>query len=306
MTFQTSVNQQPAPAVAGDFASNNPRSSVLAGPGGLVAAAAGCIVGRFAWVDPSRTYAGNTGAGAPNGFVGNNHNALITTYLGSTSLTIPQGFMVTLFDAGDFWIKNDGTTEVVPGQKAFAQNDSGKAQFAAAGSTITGASVTGSVAASTFSVTASILDNVMTVTAVGSGVVRPGATISGTGVYSGSTVVGQLTGTTGGVGTYQVTPSEQSVASTTVSGTYGTLTVSAVSSGAIYVGDVISGSGVDAGTTVTQQITGAGGTGTYAVSSNTVVSSTAITVAGATETGFYARSNAAAGELVKISSRAMG
>lgn len=306
MTFQTAVNNQPAPAVAGDFASNNPRSTVDAGPGALVAATAGCTVGRFAWIDPSRTFAANTGAGAPNGFVGNNHNALITLYLGETSLVIPQGFMVTLFNGGDFWIKNDGGAEALPGQKAYANQDTGKAQFAATGGSITGASVTGSVAASTFSVTGSILDNVLTVTAVGSGVVRDGSTISGTGVFSGTTIVGQLTGTTGGVGTYQVSVGEQSVASTTISGTYGTLTVSAVGSGAIAVGDVFTGTGVDAGTRVTALITGTGGVGTYAVSSNTVVSSTTLTVAQATETGWYCRSAGAPGELVKISSQPMG
>lgn len=48
---QTQVFYQPAPAVAGDFASTNTnRFVVLAGPGGLVAGAAGLTVGLFAWL----------------------------------------------------------------------------------------------------------------------------------------------------------------------------------------------------------------------------------------------------------------
>lgn len=306
MSFQASVNQQPAPAVAGDFASTNPRALVLAGPGGLVAAAAGLTVGRFGWVDSTGTQASNTGAGAPNGFVHNNHQALITVYLAETSMVIPGGFQCALFDAGDFWVKNDGGSEALSGMKAYADNSNGKATFNVTGTPPTGASVTGSVAASTGSFTGSITDNVLTITVVGSGVARVGGTLSGTGVASGTTITAQLTGTAGGVGTYRVNIPEQTVASTTISETYGTLTVSAVGSGALAVGDVFSGTGVDAGTTVTALITGTGGVGTYAVSSNTVVSSTTLTVNAGTETGWYCRSPGAPGELVKISSRAMG
>ena len=59
-----------------------------------------------------------------------------------------------------------------------------------------------------------------------------------------------------------------------------TLTVSAVSSGVLYVGMVISGSGgggVTAGTTITAFLTGTGGTGTYVVSVSQTVTSTTIT-----------------------------
>jgi hypothetical protein len=56
-----------------------------------------------------------------------------------------------------------------------------------------------------------------------------------------------------------------------------TLTVSAVSSGQVQVGDVLSGSGVTAGTYITALGTGTGGTGTYTVSASQTVGSTAIT-----------------------------
>lgn len=65
----------------------------------------------------------------------------------------------------------------------------------------------------------------------------------------------------------------------TISGTV--MTVSAVASGFIDVGCVISGSGVTAGTTITSYGTGAGNTGTYNLSaSSTVGTGTAMTAAG--------------------------
>lgn len=91
------------------------------------------------------------------------------------------------------------------------QNCCFQANFLAIASLFTGA---------TASVTASIATTTMTVTAVGSGTLYPGANLMGTGVKRGTTIVRQLTGTTGGVGTYTVSLS-QTVASTTVtSGTW--------------------------------------------------------------------------------------
>jgi hypothetical protein len=304
--FQTQVYNQEAPAVAGDFASNNPWFSFLAGPGGLVAGAAGVTVGRFAWVthpdDPDGTpaTAQSFGFGAVAGFVARHQQGLITTYLANAGMTIPQGFMVDLKTGGDFWVKNEGTTYALIGQKAYAQYSNGAASFAATGSPTTGASVTGSIAASTFSCTGSIAGDILTVTAVGSGTIYPGATITGTGITGTVKIVGQVSGAVGGTGVYTVSVPEQNVASTTISGTYGTLTVSAVSSGALAVGDVLTGTGVTAGTQITAFIGGAGGTGTYAVDPSQAMSSSALTAQSNVETGWIAASSGAVGELVKI------
>jgi hypothetical protein len=65
------------------------------------------------------------------------------------------------------------------------------------------------------SVTASLASGVMTVTAVGSGTLYVGNTISGTGISANTQILAQLTGTTGGVGTYKVTGT-QTVPSGTV------------------------------------------------------------------------------------------
>ena len=78
--------------------------------------------------------------------------------------------------------------------------------------------------ASTASVTGSIATTTLTVTAVGSGRLSPGMTISGTGVTAGTQIVSQLTQTNSDAaglrGTYQVSAS-QTAASTTVTATGG-------------------------------------------------------------------------------------
>lgn len=56
-----------------------------------------------------------------------------------------------------------------------------------------------------------------------------------------------------------------------------TLTVSAVTSGTLYVGQTISGTGVTAGTKISALGTGTGGTGTYTVDTSQTASSTTIT-----------------------------
>lgn len=78
--------------------------------------------------------------------------------------------------------------------------------------------------ASTASVTGSIATTTLTVTAVGSGRLSPGMTISGTGVTAGTQIVSQLTQTSGDAaglrGTYQVSAS-QTASSTTITATGG-------------------------------------------------------------------------------------
>lgn len=60
--------------------------------------------------------------------------------------------------------------------------------------------------------TGSIAGTTLTVTALASGALQPGQTISGSGVGSGTMLTAQLTGTEGGIGTYSVSRS-QTVAS---------------------------------------------------------------------------------------------
>jgi len=167
--------------------------------------------------------------------------------------------------------------------------------------------------ASTFSVTGSINNATLTVTAVGSGTIVAGATISGTGIATGTQIQNQLLPlqsgeALGGIGRYGVSIGDQSTASVTVSGTYGTLTVGGTVAGNFGIGNVLAATGsVVAGTHITQNLTGTGGAGTYVVDNNTVVSSQAINVAAVNvETKWVAMSTAQAGELIKISDHPLG
>lgn len=140
MGFQKDIRIQPAPAVEGDFASANPRASVLAGEGSLIAGTGGAIVGRFAWADANGEVT-NAGAGAPTGFIHREQQALITEWLGETSMLVPEGLAITLHNEGDFWVKT--LTAATVGQKVFASNTTGDVKTGAAGATIAGYTETG-------------------------------------------------------------------------------------------------------------------------------------------------------------------
>ena len=314
--FQTQVYDTPLLGFAGDRASNNPIATFDAGPMGLVAGAGGVTVGRFAWANPpldingGPTVVTSNGQGNVAGLVPRILQGSNSTYLSNAGMTVLAGYQMYLVTGGDWIVLNEGTTQATRGMKAYADLLTGKVSFAASGSPTTGASATGSsIAASTFSVTATISGNVLNVTAVGSGTVVSGATISGTGVATGTKVVNQLTGTAGGVGTYTVSIPEQTVASTTVSGTYGTFTVGTLTTSTLFaVNDPLNATGsVVAGTTITQLLTGTGGTGsTFAVNNNTVVSSQVISAVTNVETPFFALHSALAGEVVKVSAPVAG
>ena len=303
--FQTQVYDQPALGIRGDFASNNPRSSYDVGPGGLVAGAAGVSIGRFCWVVPpldpngTPTIANSFGSGFVAGFVPSKLQGSNSTYLSNSGMSILPGYEMWIATGGDYLAVNEGTTQATRGMKAYADFLTGKVSFAASGAPLAGASATGSsIAASTFSATGSLSGNILTVTAVA----------SGTNVASGTHILAQLTSTAvlgalGSTGTYEVDIPEQTAASTTISGTYGTFTVGTLTTTPVFaVGDTLNATGsVVSGTQITQALTGTGGSGsTFAVNNNTVVASQVISAASNVETPFYALNSALAGEIVKI------
>lgn len=294
--FQSQVNVQPAPAVEGDFASANPRASMLAGPGGFVAGPLGVLVGRFAWANTTTNLVVSGGGVGRVGFVHRDQPVLIQDWLAQSSMRVPAGLELTVFDAGDFWARF--AAGAVVGQKVYANYADGSAYAGAASTPPTGAVVTASAGAV---VTGSIATTVLTVSAVTGGVLRIGQVISGTGVTAGTTITALGTGT-GGTGTYTVSAS-QTVASTTITATGTTMDVTAVTSGSLAVGDPISGTGVTSGTTIAALGTGTGGVGTYILSVAQQFASTAVTALGAFETKWFVDSAAGAGELAKISTR---
>ena len=137
MGFQTQVQAQQAPAVAGDFASANPRAAVVSPEGGFVAGAAGVTVGRFAWIQADGVTVLNTGTGKPDGFIHREQQALISTYLAESGNLIPVGIPVTLMRTGDYYATVT-VASAEKGEKAFAKLADGTMQPAAAGATVSG------------------------------------------------------------------------------------------------------------------------------------------------------------------------
>ena len=141
----------------------------------------------------------------------------------------------------------------------------------------------------TCSFTGSISTTTLTVTAMTAGSLGVGSLLSGNGVKPGTYITALGTGL-GNTGTYTVAVS-QTVSSgvmtapnlatpafsVTGSITATTLTVSAVGSGTLQVGDAVFGTGVAANTVITALGTGVGGTGTYTVNNSQTVSSTTLT-----------------------------
>ena len=146
MGFQKTLNRDLPVGVEGDFASTNPYHSVLAGEGMFKAAAAGVIIGRFAWADLDSGLVSNAKVvGGVVGFVRRDNSGLINQYLAESGMTIPSGFGVTLYDGGDFWARFPAGATV--GHKVFAKDADGTLA-AAAGDTLADHTFTGFVVAS--------------------------------------------------------------------------------------------------------------------------------------------------------------
>lgn len=133
--------------------------------------------------------------------------------------------------------------------------------------------------------------DVMTVTAVAKGALAVGQIVTGAGIPPGTYIVSLGTGK-GYTGTYNLSTintltvsSEAMTApnvpdsafSVTGSIAATTLTVSAVGSGQLRIGDQVFGTGVSANTVITAFGSGVGNTGTYTVSQSQTVSSTTLT-----------------------------
>lgn len=323
--FPSQVNSVQAPAVAGDFASANPRKTILAGEGALISGLGvingvvvqGAVVGRFCWAtyqtvdnDNAPGTLNTFGNGLPQGLISRKQVGLITQYLGTAVQYYQSGFQISGWSDVDLWVVNGGTTAAQVGQKAFASFADGSASFAAAGATPGGASGSASsiAANSAANVTAgTIIGDVFTAAGVLTGNFYPGTTLSGTGVSTGTKIVNQITPllageAANGLGRYNVNIPEQSAAATTITGTYGVLTVGGTVVAGFGVGQTVTGSGISATTTIWQQLTGTpGAAGTYVVDVATVVGSTAITSTNSIETKWYAKSAGAIGELIKVS-----
>ena len=129
---------------------------------------------------------------------------------------------------------------------------------------------------STSSFTGSISGTTLTVTAITTGSIIGGQVITGTDVTAGTVVSAQLTGTAGGIGTYTVNNSQTrtsrdmtgtfTIGSTTLLIQSPTFHVTAVASGTLSIGQILTGTGIAFGTSIAAFGTGSGGVGTYTLS----------------------------------------
>lgn len=213
MGFQRVINQQPAPAVAGDFASNNPRTSVVPPvEAGFVSAVGEAVtVGFFAWGgSDGKVYsaiANVPAGGSALGFVARQPNipsVLITTFLGESRMTLNDGLPATLQNGGEYWASIQGGAI---GDAVFALNTTGAPSLVDDATTAPTGFVLASVApvdaVSNGATTIAVNTGIMTVAVVASGVLEVGQRVTGVGVPDQTYITKQLTGAAGAAGTYQ-------------------------------------------------------------------------------------------------------
>jgi hypothetical protein len=302
--FQTFVNNDLPPAIAGDFAGANIRASVLGGPGQFVAPPAGTTVGVFAWFDPVTGFA--TNYYKPNtllGFIHRDNQGLITAFLGQSTMQVVPGNMVTGMNRGDFWGLFAGGGSV--GQKVYADPVTGALTANVTGQGVQGSYTTAAVSGGVLTTTdANLTGSAAAVGQVVTGGTLPeGTYIASAGAVGGGTHAWNLANLNGyaipnnasftvtntGV---QETPWKlvqavdagasftASIAAPTGPAQDAVMTVTAVGSGVLNVGDFINNAAfpAQANVQILQQLTGAAGsTGTYLVNYGAVVGSSAFT-----------------------------
>lgn len=294
-TFQQSVQRQPAPAVAGDWAGTNIRTSVAAGPGELVAGALGAHVGVFEFIDNAALPAPRDvnfffKEGSSVAFCHREQQALLTDFLSGSGVSVPAGYEVTLTNQGELWALFAAGGAI--GAAVYALAASGQAVAGAPGILRTVG------ATATFNNT-----TLMNVTADGSPANQfgVGAVITGPGVPDGTYIVSLGTGTNN-TGTYNLNQAVNLGAGITINATYavatnftlastvaanatatgvgdanGVLTVSGgVTGPALAAGQYVTGAGVPPGTYIEAAISGTGGNGTYQL--NTLIPITSATL----------------------------
>lgn len=212
--FQSFVNTYPPLGQKGARASMNPRAFVLGGEGDYRADATNPpIVGNFAWCVPGGVAYKVKTTGGIIGFVANELESAITTWLNQDVLALNSGQRVPAYTHGDFWAEITGAVAV--GDTIYADATDGSPTTSAGASAVN--PDTGFKAASAVAVDASSSGNVsidgstgiMTIAATVTGVIQSevngqyGDVVNGTGVPANVFVMNQLSGTPGSNGTYQ-------------------------------------------------------------------------------------------------------
>jgi hypothetical protein len=145
----------------------------------------------------------------------------------------------------------------------------------------------GSIAPVSVSFTGSINYGNLTVSTLSSGSIQIGSLISGPGIPAGAQITSQLSGTPNGVGVYGLFVREGVISSETMTESYGVLTVGAVSSGTVAVGQQVtngargSGNNILAHTAIEANLSGSGAGSTWVVDLAQTVAAENMTMTGA-------------------------
>lgn len=290
--FPRNVNLQPAPALAGDFAGNNPRCGTPSPPGGYTCVPEGVVVGKFAWGRYSTGLVSNYfQAEGLLGIVHREQQALVQDFLDYDNEQVLRGFPLSIMAQGDFWLRFAGAA--VPGQTVYANAQTGEAVAAAAGQSTQSIGFTATLSAA----------GLLTVSVAGTGNIAVGMTVVGVGVPPGTFVLSLGTGT-GGTGTYNLSQGVVGGLTSRVMSAFGliatpwrvatevkvdavvtasiaidgTMTVSAVSSGVLEAGQYVSGVNIRNPARLLFQVSGTpGGVGVYRVSQLAVSASATVT-----------------------------
>jgi hypothetical protein len=218
-------------------------------------------------------------AGQPNTAVHSSerHAAGIVTFWHAQSQTT---YFLGVYNGGgaDVGSANVGSSSMVPPIDTDDVYTCATTQFANASADASAITSTAStIAPATWSATGSISGTVMTITAMTSGAIWPGPLNQGA---TGTTVVSQISGTTGGVGTYLVNVG-QTLNPGTLSGSYGVLTLGGtIAGGSFAAGMSIYGPGINAGVVyISALLTGTGNVAgaTFAITAPLTVAATSIT-----------------------------
>ncbi len=238
------------------------------------------------------------------GYTSNEYNSALVYFAGySTALTLPSilyfaqyptasvgaylrgGNVASLTLAqlqaisGVLTVTIDGTPHTSSAiNLSSATSFSSAAELITDGLALTGptqATITGAMGA-TFTGTAGTPSTHLIVTSV-TGLISIGDTVTGTGIPASTTVLSQISGTTGGAGTYNLSAAN-TASSASCQGSSNVLVVSAVATGALAIGQEVTGGAVSAGTFITALGTGTTGTGTYVTTTQNYSASGSLTM----------------------------
>lgn len=280
MVFQSVVNTNLALGVPGDLFDDGPTRSQDFEL--ISASAAYNIVGATAMSIQSQGVAQAGFAAGNLGFAGILANSKTYSTSGTSSgalnptMALPNYFQGELVTMGSLVVTMDNQPNI--GDLVLADPTTGALSSMPPTTKFTG------------SVATSMGVDTLTVSAVSVGRLGVGSVIAGAGLPAGATIMSLGSGL-GLTGTYVLSTSGLTISSeamtapnlpgaalaatASIAGT--TMTVSAVGSGTLYVGQALEGANLAAGTVITAFGTGVGGTGTYTVNTSQTASSAAIT-----------------------------